>query len=350
MPGARPVSPSALCACAGRIILLERHARLVPKHAPCALLSQRHAPVHAEHANGCTLLSAGAPGGVSRRALEVIGFALKRDPVLRRGRGAAPALPQAVLPRMRGFTFLRLTPEMLSPPYAATWARFVARMRGDGDGVGGSGGAGGGAAPPTGLDAGPGPAGGGGAPPPPRGGRAPAAPPPAAARRPTAASAASWTPRRACTRPPRARTAARACLWPTRRARWCPWRRCRLAAGAPRRRPPTPPASTLAEQGGAAAPGGVRLAGRVLFPGCGRVRGGYRRVCVSVCVWFFFTLPPLAEVQRASWRRGGCARLGPAGAACCPRTTAPQSTGRSPRGWTSLGIIRRRGRRAHGKL
>ncbi len=156
MPGARPVSPSALCACAGRIILLERHARLVPKHAPCALLSQRHAPVHAEHANGCTLLSAGAPGGVSRRALEVIGFALKRDPVLRRGRGAAPALPQAVLPRMRGFTFLRLTPEMLSPPYAATWARFVARMRGDGDGVGGSGGAGGGAAPPTGLDAGPG--------------------------------------------------------------------------------------------------------------------------------------------------------------------------------------------------
>jgi len=76
--------------------------------------------------------------------------------VPRRGRGAAAALPQAVLPRMRGFTFLRLTPEMLSPPYAATWGRFVARMRGGG-------GDGACAAPPAGPDPAPA-AGGGGAP------------------------------------------------------------------------------------------------------------------------------------------------------------------------------------------
>ena len=29
---------------------------------------------------------------------------------------------------MRGFTFLRMTPEMLQPSYAATWARFMHRM------------------------------------------------------------------------------------------------------------------------------------------------------------------------------------------------------------------------------
>ena len=35
---------------------------------------------------------------------------------------------------MRSFTFLRLTPEMLVPPYEATWARFVQRMRASGAG------------------------------------------------------------------------------------------------------------------------------------------------------------------------------------------------------------------------
>jgi hypothetical protein len=29
---------------------------------------------------------------------------------------------------MRSFTFLRLTPELLRPAYAATWARFMHRM------------------------------------------------------------------------------------------------------------------------------------------------------------------------------------------------------------------------------
>ncbi|CAL8469970.1 g9512 [Coccomyxa elongata] len=42
---------------------------------------------------------------------------------------ARPDLPQAELPMMRSFTFLRLTPEMLQPSYNATWARFMHRMR-----------------------------------------------------------------------------------------------------------------------------------------------------------------------------------------------------------------------------
>lgn len=48
-----------------------------------------------------------------------------------RGRAARPGQGrplQAQLPTMRSFTFLRLTPEMLVPPYEATWARFVQRM------------------------------------------------------------------------------------------------------------------------------------------------------------------------------------------------------------------------------
>ncbi|KAK9915577.1 hypothetical protein WJX75_001044 [Coccomyxa subellipsoidea] len=42
---------------------------------------------------------------------------------------ARPDLPQAELPMMRSFTFLRLTPEMLNPSYQTTWARFMHRMR-----------------------------------------------------------------------------------------------------------------------------------------------------------------------------------------------------------------------------
>lgn len=45
-------------------------------------------------------------------------------------RGARERLPQAELPPMRGFTFLRLTPELLQAPYEATFSRFVQRMRG----------------------------------------------------------------------------------------------------------------------------------------------------------------------------------------------------------------------------
>ena len=45
-------------------------------------------------------------------------------------RGARERPPQAELPPMRGFTFLRLTPELLQPPYEQTFCRFVQRMRG----------------------------------------------------------------------------------------------------------------------------------------------------------------------------------------------------------------------------
>ena len=46
-------------------------------------------------------------------------------------RGGPERLPQAELPTMRGFTFLRLTPELLQQPYEQTFARFVQRMRGN---------------------------------------------------------------------------------------------------------------------------------------------------------------------------------------------------------------------------
>ena len=45
-------------------------------------------------------------------------------------RGARERPPQAELPPMRGFTFLRLTAELLTAPYEATFCRFVQRMRG----------------------------------------------------------------------------------------------------------------------------------------------------------------------------------------------------------------------------
>ena len=44
-------------------------------------------------------------------------------------RDAATELPHAVLPMMRSFTFLRLTPEMLDPEYQGAWLRFMHGMR-----------------------------------------------------------------------------------------------------------------------------------------------------------------------------------------------------------------------------
>ena len=38
---------------------------------------------------------------------------------------AAAAHPQAELPALRGFTFLRLTPEMITPAYQGAWLRFM---------------------------------------------------------------------------------------------------------------------------------------------------------------------------------------------------------------------------------
>lgn len=52
-----------------------------------------------------------------------------RDGRATRG-GGRERPPQAELPPMRGFTFLRLVPELLQPPYEATFSRFVQRMRG----------------------------------------------------------------------------------------------------------------------------------------------------------------------------------------------------------------------------
>lgn len=53
-------------------------------------------------------------------------------------RDAASDLPHAVLPMMRGFTFLRLTPEMLDPEYQGAWLRFMHSMRTSGAGLNGS--------------------------------------------------------------------------------------------------------------------------------------------------------------------------------------------------------------------
>ena len=55
-----------------------------------------------------------------------------RDAVARARRDARLDLPHAELPRMRSFTFLRLTPEMLDPAYQGAWLRFMDAMRTNG--------------------------------------------------------------------------------------------------------------------------------------------------------------------------------------------------------------------------
>lgn len=43
--------------------------------------------------------------------------------------GKAGKLLQSNLPKMRGLTFLRLAPEMMTPSYQKTWVDFMHRMQ-----------------------------------------------------------------------------------------------------------------------------------------------------------------------------------------------------------------------------
>ena len=43
--------------------------------------------------------------------------------------GKSGKLLQSYLPKMRGLTFLRLSPEMMDPSYQKTWVDFMQRMQ-----------------------------------------------------------------------------------------------------------------------------------------------------------------------------------------------------------------------------
>ena len=79
----------------------------------------------------CKCRAAGISNGVSGIGLVNITTLSGSPGRCRMLRGGRERPPQAELPTMRSFTFLRLTPELLQPPYEQTFARFVRRMRGD---------------------------------------------------------------------------------------------------------------------------------------------------------------------------------------------------------------------------